>query len=241
MKGRTLARYSVCLFRWINSRLQQFAQSGGTSGCLSATLAALVQVPLNANRRFRRSCAPVDYVLRERLASRRWPMSCTHDCLSRLLDESGIGGRCAPEGSQRPEERTIFWKSIAAASQCRATTTIMKVPGLATGRPVAPGFCSSNSAVARYTLCISGSTSIVLAPTGVVTVCWTSTLPGGLARNFKLAVSATRKRPMTVELRSIHAGTDRRVREHLAVVSTHHNQLLRISTSDKQSPFLCVD
>jgi hypothetical protein len=40
---------------------------------------------------------------------------------------------------------------------------------------------NSNSAVARYTLCVSGSTSIVLAPTGVVTVCWTSTLPGAVS------------------------------------------------------------
>jgi hypothetical protein len=31
----------------------------------------------------------------------------------------------------------------------RETTTTMNVPGLAAGRPDAPGFCSSNSAVGR--------------------------------------------------------------------------------------------
>src|ERR1035437_2614715 len=67
-------------------------------------------------------------------------------------------------------------------------------------------------------------------------------LPGRtLTRNFKLAVSAARERLATVEPRSTHAGTDRQGREHLNVVSTHHNQLLRISTSNKQSPLLCVD
>src|ERR1700726_4068032 len=45
----------------------------------------------------------------------------------------------------------------------------------------------------------------------------------GLARNFKLAVSATRKRPMTVELRSIHAGTDRRGGGRLPVVRDFYN------------------
>jgi hypothetical protein len=37
-------------------------------------------------------------------------------------------------------------------SYCRVTTTTIKVPGLAVGRPVAPGLGSSNSAVAKYTL-----------------------------------------------------------------------------------------
>src|ERR1019366_3630901 len=62
-----------------------------------------------------------------------------------------------------------------------------------------------------------------------------------LARNVKLAVSAAGERLMTVELRSIHASADRQIREHLAVVRAHHNQLLRISTSNKKSPFRFVD
>src|ERR1700693_810139 len=48
----------------------------------------------------------------------------------------------------------------------------------------------------------------------------------GLARHFKLAVSAARERLTTVELRSIHAGTDRQGRGHRAVVRHHFKQLL---------------
>ena len=38
------------------------------------------------------------------------------------------------------------------SSQWRPTTRIIKLPGLAAGRPVAPGFCSSNSNVGKYAL-----------------------------------------------------------------------------------------
>src|ERR1700694_6087241 len=65
--------------------------------------------------------------------------------------------------------------------QCPATTMIMNVPALAFGRPVAPGFCSSNSAVGRYALCLLGSMSIVLAPTAVDKVCQISNFPDALS------------------------------------------------------------
>ena len=62
-----------------------------------------------------------------------------------------------------------------------------------------------------------------------------------LARNVQLAVPAARECLVTVEFRSIHARPDRQIRQHLAVVSAHHNQLLRFSTSNKKSPLRCVD
>jgi YD repeat-containing protein len=49
------------------------------------------------------------------------------------------GKRAAVDGSSR----NVYCEA------CRATTTIMKVPGFGAGRPVAPGLGSSNSAVGR--------------------------------------------------------------------------------------------
>ena len=48
------------------------------------------------------------------------------------------------------------------------------------------------------------------------------------------AVAATGKN-VTVEFRGIHAGANREVGEDLAIVGIHDDQLLRLSTPDKQA------
>jgi hypothetical protein len=73
---------------------------------------------------------------------------------SRLADRPQRGTFKAP-GPIVPEVPPASWTMWHAQRRCemphylRARTTIMKDPGLAVGRPDAPGFCSSNSAVGR--------------------------------------------------------------------------------------------
>src|SRR4029077_15688241 len=62
-----------------------------------------------------------------------------------------------------------------------------------------------------------------------------------VAGNVKLAVAATRERLMTVEFRSIDAGSDWQVSDHLAIVRAHYDHLLLIATSDKKPMLPWVD
>src|SRR5579864_3846149 len=62
-----------------------------------------------------------------------------------------------------------------------------------------------------------------------------------LSRNVELAVAAAREGLMTVEFRSVDAGTDRQVSDHLAIVRAQHDHLLRIATSDKKPMLRCVN
>jgi len=76
-------------------------------------------------------------------------------------------------------------------------------------------------------LSVAGSMSMVLAPRGVVTVCTISYLPGALSSATSSLPSgqlANAWRPKRVA----STGSDRQVCQNLAVISAHHNQLLRM-------------
>src|SRR6266576_2689339 len=62
-----------------------------------------------------------------------------------------------------------------------------------------------------------------------------------LACYVELAIAAAREGLMTVEPGGIDPGTDWQVGDHLAVVRAHHDQLLRIATSDKKPMLLWVE
>lgn len=78
------------------------------------------------------------------------------------------------------------------------------------------------------------STSMVRAPTGIVTVCKDPPLVRRLAGDLELAITTARKSLVSVDPRGIDACANRQISDDLAVVGAHDDQLLRVTASNEK-------